>query len=332
MLKQVDLQIRAAKTQYDINGSQENYIALLEAQTEKTAVLAQIEGFRSEQMTNASGLAKEQLELELSITDAVAERTIAELNAAAELIKSDEERLLKQLENLEIEKQIEQQRLELKRDSYNADTQAYTDSQIELENFISESNIRKAALDDELTQVRVENNKVIEATEQQKIDGVKNSLTTIANLASLFAGESEEQQKKAFKVQKAVSIASALIDTYASATAAFKSLSGIPVVGVGLGIAAAAAAVTGGLLNVKQIQAQEFQGAGGGASASPSYSASTGSTSQAPDFNVVGQSGFNQVATALGQNNDTPIQAYVVSGDVTTAQQLDNNIIQTATF
>lgn len=168
--------------------------------------------------------------------------------------------------------------------------------------------------------------------ESQKIDGVKNTLTTISNLAQLFAGESEEQQKKAFKVQKAVSTAQALIDTYQSATAAFKSLAGIPVVGVGLGIAAAAAAVTGGLLNVKQIQAQQFQGSSGGASATPSYSASTGSTSQAPDFNVVGQSGFNQVATALGQQNNTPIQAYVVSGDVTTAQALENNIIDTATF
>jgi hypothetical protein len=168
--------------------------------------------------------------------------------------------------------------------------------------------------------------------ESQKIDGVKNTLTTISNLAQLFAGESEEQQKKAFKVQKAVSTAQALIDTYQSATAAFKSLAGIPVVGVGLGIAAAAAAVTGGLLNVKQIQAQQFQGSSGGASATPSYSASTGATSQAPDFNVVGQSGFNQVATALGQQNNTPVQAYVVSGDVTTAQALENNIIDTATF
>lgn len=181
---------------------------------------------------------------------------------------------------------------------------------------------------------KIEKDKVeiAEATEEQKIDGVKNTLTTISNLAQLFAGESEEQQKKAFKVQKAVSTAQALIDTYQSATAAFKSLAGIPVVGVGLGIAAAAAAVTGGLLNVKQIQAQQFQGSSGGASATPSYSASTGATSQAPDFNVVGQSGFNQVATALGQQNNTPIQAYVVSGDVTTAQALENNIIETATF
>jgi hypothetical protein len=166
--------------------------------------------------------------------------------------------------------------------------------------------------------------------DSQKIDGVRNTLTTIANLAQLFAGESEEQQKKAFKVQKAVSTAQALIDTYQSATAAFKSLVGIPVVGPALGAAAAAAAVTAGLLNVKQIQAQQFQGGGGGSAQTPNFSA--GITSQAPNFNVVGQSGFNQVATALGQQNNTPIQAYVVSGDVTTAQALENNIIETATF
>jgi len=332
MLKQVDLQIRQAQTQYDINDSQENLIALLEAKAEKTAVLAQIEGFRSEQLANDLALDKERLELEQSITDATAERTINELNAAAELIKSDEERILKQLENLEIEKQIEQQRLELKRDSYKEDTQAYVDSQIELENFISESNIRKAELDNELTQVRVENSKVEQATEEQKIAGVKNTLSTIANLANLFAGESEEQQKKAFKVQKAAGIAQALIDTYSSATAAYNSLVGVPVIGPALGIAAAAAAVTGGLLNVKQIQATQFQGGASGGDTSPNYSASTGSESQAPDFNIVGQSGFNQIATALGQNNSTPVKAYVVSGDVTTAQALDNNIIDTATF
>jgi len=169
--------------------------------------------------------------------------------------------------------------------------------------------------------------------ESQKIDGVRNTLTTISNLAQLFAGESEEQQKKAFKVQKAVSTAQALIDTYQSATSAFKSLAGIPVVGPALGAAAAAAAVTAGLLNVKQIQAQQFQGGSGGSNAStqtPNFSA--GITSQAPDFNVVGQSGFNQVAQALGEQNNTPIQAYVVSGNVTTAQALENNIIETATF
>ncbi len=49
-----------------------------------------------------------------------------------------------------------------------------------------------------------------------------------------------------------------------------------------------------------------------------------------PSFNVVGQSQANQVAMAL--TNQPPTQAYVVAGDVTTAQQLQNNTIQQATF
>jgi len=50
---------------------------------------------------------------------------------------------------------------------------------------------------------------------------------------------------------------------------------------------------------------------------------------QAPQFNLIGQSGFNQVAQALGQQQ--PVQAFVVAQDVTTAQQLNNNIISAAT-
>ena len=63
---------------------------------------------------------------------------------------------------------------------------------------------------------------------------------------------------------------------------------------------------------------------------SGNFNGGTGATTQPPAFNVVGQSGFNQIAGALGQQ--PPIQAFVVSQDVTTAQQLDNAIIQTATF
>ena len=60
MLAQVQIQIDAAQAQYDKNQSQENYIALLEAQQEKEAVLAQIEGFRSEQISNRIALERER--------------------------------------------------------------------------------------------------------------------------------------------------------------------------------------------------------------------------------------------------------------------------------
>jgi len=50
----------------------------------------------------------------------------------------------------------------------------------------------------------------------------------------------------------------------------------------------------------------------------------------APQFNVVGTSGQNQIAQTLG--NQAPIKAYVVSNDVTSAQSLDRNIVKTATL
>ena len=63
MLQNVDLQIKAAQLEYDKNQNQENLIALLEAQNEREAVLAQIEGFRSEQLINRISLQREAGEM-----------------------------------------------------------------------------------------------------------------------------------------------------------------------------------------------------------------------------------------------------------------------------
>lgn len=46
------------------------------------------------------------------------------------------------------------------------------------------------------------------------------------------------------------------------------------------------------------------------------------------DFNLVGSTGENQVATAIGSQMTEPVQAYVVSSQITSQQQLDN-VIQT---
>ena len=157
------------------------------------------------------------------------------------------------------------------------------------------------------------------------------ALSAIGDLVTAFAGENEAAQKKAFQVNKAISIAQAIINTAGAISAAIN-----PAVG-GLGIPAgcpgAALAGITGAAQVATIAATQFQGSGSSSPSAPSSSSLGGvSESQAPAFNVVGQSGFNQVATALGQSNSTPIKTYVVSGDVTTAQALDNNIIDTATF
>jgi hypothetical protein len=51
-----------------------------------------------------------------------------------------------------------------------------------------------------------------------------------------------------------------------------------------------------------------------------------------PAFNIVGSSDTNQLADAIGGQSQEPVQAYVVSNDVTTAQELDRNIINGASI
>ena len=65
-------------------------------------------------------------------------------------------------------------------------------------------------------------------------------------------------------------------------------------------------------------------GGGGGGGAAP--------TPAAPSFNVVGASPTNQLAQTIGNQQQQPIKAYVVSNDVTTAQSLDRNIISSASI
>lgn len=161
----------------------------------------------------------------------------------------------------------------------------------------------------------------IKQLNEYRVQAVKDGLQTISNLAELFAGKSEKQQKRAFQVQKAVNIANAVIDTYKAANTALAS-SPPP-----FNYIAMAAAITAGLVNVKKIASQQFQSSssssgGGGTPSAPEVAQAT------PQFNTIGSSGINQLA----QLQQQPVQAYVVSGEVTSAQALDRNRIQNATL
>jgi hypothetical protein len=141
----------------------------------------------------------------------------------------------------------------------------------------------------------------------------------------------EASKLAAFKRQKALGIASAIISTSEAAINAFKSTVGIPVVGPVLAPIAAAAAIAAGVAQVQNIRKQEYNG---GSSSAPSISPSggTGALSQAPQFNTVGTSGFNQLSDSIAGQNNRPVQAYVVANDVSSAQSLDRNRVRQASF
>jgi hypothetical protein len=154
-----------------------------------------------------------------------------------------------------------------------------------------------------------------------RLQSIKDSLQVVSNLTELFAGKSKKQQKKAFQIQKAVNIASAVVDTYKAANTALAS-SPPP-----FNYIAMAASITAGIVNVKKIASQKFEGGSGGVGGNNTPSAPE-TTQAAPQFNTIGSSGVNQLA----QLQQQPVQAYVVSGDVTSAQSLDRNRIQNATL
>ena len=163
------------------------------------------------------------------------------------------------------------------------------------------------------------------------LDLAKGQFQMLGNLAVSFNFKSKDAQRKAFNVKKGADIASATIDTYKAANEAYASMAAIPVTGPVLGGIAAAMAVAAGLLNVKKIASQKFEGGGsvsGGGGGGSVGGMSLNAGSQAPSFNVVGNNGLNQ----LSQLQQQPTQAYVVSGQVTTAQSLDRNRIQNATL
>tara|TARA_R110000782_G_scaffold10548_4_gene32933 strand:+ start:3499 stop:5640 length:2142 start_codon:yes stop_codon:yes gene_type:complete len=75
--------------------------------------------------------------------------------------------------------------------------------------------------------------------------------------------------------------------------------------------------------------AASMGGSGGGGSIS---SASVTPAAAPPAFNIVGSSGTNQLADAIGGQSQQPIQTYVVASEVTNAQALERNTIEGATI
>ena len=169
-------------------------------------------------------------------------------------------------------------------------------------------------------------NKIVEDANSFKYKMALEGLAIISDASELYAKKGEKQARNAFKIQKAANIASATIQTYQSAAGAYASqFLPLPDTSSPLrGKIAAGMAVASGLVRVGKIASQKFEG-GGSVGGTDGGGAPTMS---APQFNVVGQSGLNQLASL----NQQPIQAYVVSGQVTSQQALDRNRLENATL
>jgi len=277
--------------------------AYAEALNEQAAIEAQITGFRSEQQTNTNSLLREQKEIQNELA----------LIGKSERDVQREELQQQYLEQKElIDRQVTD---EIQKNELLLEAKRVYDEQIKVLNdeFDAEDSDRKTKqADDEIAL----GNAVLGA----KLDQAKRGLQLIGEIAG-----------KGSKIGKAVAIGQATISGVEGTINAFTTASGSPITKVfpaypfiQAGLAAGFAAT-----NIAKIKSTDPSGGGGGASGS---TPSGGGGSQPANFNIVGASDTNQLADAIGGQTQQPVQAYVVANDVTTAQSLQNNIVEGATI
>ena len=313
MLKQADMQVAAAQNEVNKNNTIEAQVALIDALANKEGVLAQVEGLRSEQKANDLALDREQIELTNSMLESESTLSIERKRFNAEQITDEVARLeaLKVIDLLEAEQ--ETARLQAIVDNANAETQAKIDAQIALDDFTELSRQTNLTRDTELETAKKD---LDQKTKDAKISNLE-AVSGALNGLSALAGENAQ-------AQKFIGIAQATIDTFVGANKALAQ-GGIA------GPIAAAGIIATGIANVATIVKTKIPSTKGSA-ASGGSSGGGGSAPQPPSFNIVGASETNQLADAIGGQSQQPVQAYVVANDVTTAQSLQNNIVEGATI
>ncbi len=243
------------------------------------------------------------------------------------ILKADE--LEKKL--AEIRAKYREEEIPLRKQADLTEDKANVDAAVAKRN-IEEENKKQAQEDDEEEIQRKK--EVLDA----KLSMASDTFGALGDLATAFAKDNEKSQKKAFEINKAIQIAQAVISTYQGANAIFATASANPksVLFPAQPFIMAGAAIASGLANVATIAKTKFSGGsvsgGGGGGASSPPSVGGGGSSQPASFNVVGNTGVNQLAETLGNQGQQPIQAFVVGSEVTTQQSLDRNKVETATL
>ena len=287
----------------------------------------------------AAAIAKAEQE----VIDALDARDRATLDARTKEILALEDFYNAQLdkagENAELVAQIEAQReaeLAAMRERFRAEDEAQAEearkkkeeAQKEADDKALEAQRRA---DEEATRISEEENARREQLEQQhqqaiaalRETAISSTFGILSNLSKAFEKDTEEGQKKAFKRNKAISIAETLVSTYQAAQKAYASQLAIPTPDAPIRAQVAAGiAVAAGLAKVAAIKSQQFSGGGGGGAATGGGGAIGGTQSVGVD---VGSLIPNQQTPT-----PEPVRAYVVSNEISNKQALDRELqIQT---
>ena len=323
---------------------------LIEAENELAAVKATIAGFESEFKANDLALDKEKIELTNSKLESEANLSIEKKRINAEQITDDLARL-QRMKEIDLEEQeLQQARLQRILDEANDGTQAKVDAQIALDEFMAESDRTNLERATEIAEAE----KALEEQKRAEKEKTFNDLVAIAGAESKL-GKAILVAKQALALKEMLMEAKATLfsakqsvtkatvkgaeATADSAAGLAKTSSSLPFpanIPLIIGYIAQAVGIIGAVKNAvgKTKSAASAVGASptGGSEIETPQAAVGSAAAIPPDLTSVTGTGINQLADAIGQQNQQPVQAFVVANDVTTAQSLDRNIVNGASL
>lgn len=298
---------------------------VIEIETQSLKTRKRLEGERQTlllQRSNEENAAKDatikaEQEVQKALKEAALSREDEQTQERAKVTAHYEALRLKAGENAELQAQLKE-----------AERIALQDIDDKYDNLALEAQ-RKA--DDEATKISEAENAKREKLEedhqkaiaQLRETAISSTFGVLSNLSKAFEKDTEEGQKKAFKRNKAISIAETLVSTYQAAQKAYASQLAIPTPDAPIRAQVAAGiAVAAGLAKVAAIKSQQFSGGGGAGTATGGGGAIGGTQSVGVD---VGSLIPNQQTPT-----PEPVRAYVVENEISNKQALNRELqIQT---
>ena len=270
-------------------------------------------------------------ELVQTARDTIKDREILEINyAKAQQKRNEEAEKKRQEQRRESNNQFFKDLGEIK--SKEVDL-IQTTAQEEQRSLFTLDDLRKEStrVDAELAEQRKQNkfNEV-----QSGLEMASRGFDALMSLTSAFTNQTEESQRKAFKINKAFQLSQALIQTYMAVTGALTA-GGNPIkLATGQQFVEAGIALTAGLAQVAKIAKTQFGGGAQGAGSGMGGSG-LGSVPQ-PSPMATQTSGLDATQLQLdAQGNlmqQRSVRTYVLETDISAKQQRSKRLQQTATL
>lgn len=317
-------QLNIALLQKQASGNTiENIEAVGDAELKILEIRERINGQRSEQLVNEQALLKERQDKIDEDNKIEEEKELSKLEAIKKIRDDfkraqEDEEAVTEVQKLELQRERQLASLTLLQEGLDAESEAYrlAEEQKKKIKASSDAEIAKAKEADRKNELLKD-----QILQRQKLSIVGQTFGQVAEIL----GENSA-------VGKAAGIAQATINTYQGISEVWKTPSTLPEpFATGARIASTATVLASGLkavTSIKKTKLPTSSKSSGGGTSTPSAP----SLPRQANFNIVGGTPINQLAQSIGEQTNQPQQAYVVSGEVTTAQDLENNIIDSASI